>query len=202
VAYDEVDNLYFSARFSRLKTKLVNNVEVYECSTTAMSYPVLLKTSITSGKIDWTKQFVSSEEVYVDSSSTLAINDIQLKDQSIWFRIYKLDANTPSKLIKVDSTSGSVESSFQFANSQTGFSLNIVRLYYFANEILAIANSDVTTNSFGVSSSSQQDVSILKLDLASQQVTQSSVCDMQNGFELTTSIELYNGYVYQFGIQK
>mmetsp|Transcript_29492 Transcript_29492/g.33788 ORF Transcript_29492/g.33788 Transcript_29492/m.33788 type:complete len:168 (-) Transcript_29492:464-967(-) len=167
-----------------------------------MSYPVLLKTSITSGKIDWTKQFVSSEEVYVDSSSTLAINDIQLKDQSIWFRIYKLDANTPSKLIKVDSTSGSVESSFQFANSQTGFSLNIVRLYYFANEILAIANSDVTTNSFGVSSSSQQDVSILKLDLASQQVTQSSVCDMQNGFELTTSIELYNGYVYQFGIQK
>lgn len=110
--------------------------------------------------------------------------------------------NTPSKLLKVDSTSGNVVSSFQFTNSKTGFNLSIVRLYYFANEILAIANSDVIKNSFGVSSSSQQDVSILKLDLASQQVTQSSVCDMQNGFELTTSIELYNGHVYQFGIQK
>ena len=50
----------------------------------------------------------------------------------------------------------------------------------------------------GISANSQSDALLLKLNLISQTIVQSSVWDCQNGNELVNSVEFNGDIVYQF----
>ena len=61
------------------------------------------------------------------------------------------------------------------------------------------ADGNLEINAFGISKYSQNDVVLLKLNITSHTITQNSICDWLNGNELSTSAEIDEEIVYQFG---
>ena len=61
------------------------------------------------------------------------------------------------------------------------------------------ADGNFEDNMLGISKYSQNDVVLLKLNTTSHVITQNSICDCLNGNELSTSAEIDEEIVYQFG---
>ena len=104
-----------------------------------------------------------------------------------------------SKLINVDKDTGSVLASFQLTNNQSGFNIKAYLIYTISlDEFLISVDGSYSTNKMGISANSQSDALLLKLNLISQTIVQSSVWDCQNGNELVNSVEFNGDIVYQF----
>ena len=105
-----------------------------------------------------------------------------------------------SKLINVDKDTGSVLESFQLTNIQSGFNIKAYLIYTISlDEFLISVDGSYTANKIGISANSQSDALLLKLNLTSQTIVQSSVWDCQNRNELVNSVEFDGDIIYQFG---
>ena len=84
----------------------------------------------------------------------------------------------------------------------TGFNLKAYQIYFVSTDELIISvDGNQTYNKFGLTSSSQQDAMILKVNVTTGTVVSSSTWDVQNGMEYSTTIEFENDTIYHFGMK-
>ena len=70
------------------------------------------------------------------------------------------------------------------------------------NELIISVDGNQTYNKFGLTSSSQQDAMILKINVTTGAVVSSSTWDVQNGMEYSATIEFENDTIYHFGMKE
>ena len=97
---------------------------------------------------------------------------------------------------------GDIISAFQLTQSSTGFGIKAYQIYFLSNDILLVsADVNISTNGYGISQNSNQDIMMLRLNVTSGFVTQMQAWDIQNGNEYSSTIEIDSDYFYQFGMK-
>lgn len=123
---------------------------------------------------------------FTGSYASNAIHELHLQAEQLWLRVDEGkpnvhltntddDVTVISRLLKIDLRSGNVGFSVIVSNSQSGLSLRVIKSYFTADDVLMLANSDTQNRHFGVSTASQQDVALIRVNLSTGEATQSSV---------------------------
>ena len=105
-----------------------------------------------------------------------------------------------SRFLKVDPAKGNVLASFQLSQGSIGINLKANKIYFVSNnELLISSDGNKTYNMIGVSETSQLDSILIKVDVDTNKLLTSSVWDIQNNNEISSSIEVDSDIVYQVG---
>ena len=177
-----------------------------------------MKTSAITGEVAWAKNFLLNTVPngnfiinFLDSAQgVIGIIEIKVTD-NLWIRVDKSNQiiifsivyqTSSSRLLKVDSSTGNVLSSFQLTQGSTGIRLKVNKIYFISNdELLVSSYGNKTYNMLGYSQNSQQDAILVKVNATSFNVLTSSAWDAQNGNEYSSKIEVDGDVIYQFGIK-
>ena len=121
----------------------------------------------------------------------------------IWnILFYLANSLSFSRFLKVNQDTGDVISAFQLTQSSIGFGIKAYQIYFLSSDILLVsADGNISTNNYGISQNSNQDIMMLRVNVTSGSVTQMQAWDIQNGNEYSSTIEIDSDYFYQFGMK-